>query len=102
VLYIHVWKEETLSKTVSVRMDGKISIPLADDIQAAGLTPLKLKEKIIREITRFCRSSECHGHCHGGEQLQSLFFGQVKNPGVLRLRSETTIAQAISMVGGFY
>jgi polysaccharide export outer membrane protein len=42
-LYIHVWKEETLSRTVPVRIDGKISLPLIDEIQAAGLTPLQLK-----------------------------------------------------------
>ncbi|MCK7506022.1 MAG: polysaccharide biosynthesis/export family protein [Desulfobacterales bacterium] len=39
VLNIYVWKEESMSKTVPVRIDGKISMPLADDIQAAGLTP---------------------------------------------------------------
>src|SRR5512136_1324208 len=53
VLYIHVWKEETLSKTVSVRMDGMISMPLVDEIQAAGITPLQLKEKLTEKLKDF-------------------------------------------------
>jgi len=43
-LYIHVWREELLTRTVPVRMDGKISLPVVNDVQAAGLTPLQLKE----------------------------------------------------------
>ncbi len=52
-LYIHVWKEETLSRTVPVRIDGKISLPLIDEIQAAGLTPLQLKENLIKRFREF-------------------------------------------------
>ena len=101
VLYIHVWKEETLSKTVSVRMDGKISIPLADDIQAAGLTPLKLKEKLTEKLQDFVEAPNVTVIVMEANSFKVYFSGQVKTPGVLRLRSETTIAQAISMVGGF-
>ena len=54
VLNIFVWKEEHMTKTVPVRIDGMISLPLVDDIQAAGLTPLKLKEVIVQQIKRFC------------------------------------------------
>jgi polysaccharide export outer membrane protein len=101
VLYIHVWKEETLSKTITVRMDGKISIPLADDIQAAGLTPLKLKEKLTEKLQDFVEAPNVTVIVMEANSFKVYFSGQVKNPGVLRLRSETTIAQAISMVGGF-
>jgi len=48
VLYIHIWKEESMSKTVPVRMDGKISLPLVDDMQTADLTPLQLKEVLTK------------------------------------------------------
>ena len=101
VLYIHVWKEETLSKTVSVRMDGKISIPLADDIQAAGLTPLKLKEKLTEKLQDFVEAPNVTVIVMEANSFKVYFSGQVKTPGVLRLRAETSIAQAISMVGGF-
>ena len=101
VLYIHVWKEETLSKTVTVRMDGKISMPLVDDIQAAGLTPLKLKEKLTEKLQDFVEAPNATVIVMEANSFKVYFSGQVKTPGVLRLRSETTIAQAISMVGGF-
>jgi polysaccharide export outer membrane protein len=101
VLYIHVWKEETLSKTVTVRMDGKISMPLVDDIQAAGLTPLKLKEKLTEKLQDFVEAPNATVIVMEANSFKVYFSGQVKTPGVLRLRTETTIAQAISMVGGF-
>ena len=101
VLYIHVWKEETLSKTVSVRMDGKISIPLVDDIQAAGLTPLKLKEKLTEKLQDFVEAPNATVIVMEANSFKIYFSGQVKTPGVLRLRTETSLAQAISMVGGF-
>ncbi len=101
VIYIHVWKEETLSKTVSVRMDGKISIPLVDDIQAAGLTPLKLKEKLTEKMKDFVEAPNVTIIVMEANSFKVYFSGQVKTPGVLRLRAETSIAQAISMVGGF-
>ena len=50
ILSINVWKEESLSKTYLVRMDGKISMPLIDEIQAAGLTPLQLREILIQKL----------------------------------------------------
>ena len=53
VLYIHVWKEETLTRTVPVRMDGKISLPLIQEVKAAGLTPLQLKEVLMRKFKEF-------------------------------------------------
>src|SRR4030067_1187675 len=53
VLYIHVWKEEALTRTVPVRMDGKISLPLIQEMKAAGLTPLQLKEVLTQKFKDF-------------------------------------------------
>src|SRR5664280_3679112 len=53
VLDIFVWKEESLTKTVPVRIDGKISLPLLDDVQASGRTPLQLKEEITKRLSGF-------------------------------------------------
>ena len=55
VLLIHVWKEDTLTRQVAVRIDGKISHPLIDEIQAAGLTPLQLKKLVISKIEKYRR-----------------------------------------------
>jgi|MudIll2142460700_1097286.scaffolds.fasta_scaffold17687_3 polysaccharide export outer membrane protein len=101
VLYIHVWKEETLSKTVSVRMDGMISMPLVDEIQAAGITPLQLKEKLTEKLKDFVEAPNVTVIVMEANSFKVYVSGQVKNPGVLKLRSETSLAQVISMVGGF-
>ena len=52
VLYIHVWKEENLSKAIPVRSDGKISLPLIDEIQAAGLDPSPIERSVGDEVER--------------------------------------------------
>ena len=57
VLYIHVWREDVLSRTIPVRTDGKISMPLIQEIQAAGLTPLEAKGGLNRKIKRIYRDS---------------------------------------------
>jgi len=100
VLYIHVWREETVTKTVSVRMDGMISIPLVDEIQAAGLTPLQLKEKLTERLNQFIENPNVTVVVMEANSFKVYFSGQVKTPGMLRLRTETSLAQAISMVGG--
>lgn len=101
VLYIHVWGEEkTLSKQVAVRIDGKISMPLVDDIQATGLTPLQLKGKLTERLKDFVEAPNVTVIVMEANSFKVYFSGQVKTPGVLRLRTETSLAQAISMVGG--
>jgi len=101
VLYIHVWKEEHLSRQVPVRMDGKISLPLIDEIKAAGLTPLQLKEALTQRLKEFVENPNVSVIVMEANSFKVYVSGQVKNPGVIRLRSETTILQLMSMVGGF-
>jgi len=100
-LYIHVWKEETLSRTVPVRIDGKISLPLIDEIQAAGLTPLQLKENLVKRFRDFVDIPNVSVIVMEANSFKVFVSGYVKTPGVVRLRSETSILQVISMVGGF-
>jgi polysaccharide export outer membrane protein len=101
ILYIHVWKEETLSRTVPVRMDGKISLPLIDEIRAAGLTPLQLKENLIKRFREFVDVPNVSVIVMEANSFKVFVSGEVKTPGVVRLRSETSILQLIPMVGGF-
>ena len=101
VLYIHVWKEEALSRTVLVRMDGKISLPLVDDVQAAGLTARQLKEGLTKRLKEFVDNPNVSVIVTEPNSFKVYVSGQVKAPGVVRLRSETTIVQLITMVGGF-
>jgi len=100
-LYIHVWKEETLSRTVPVRIDGKISLPLIDEIQAAGLTPLQLKENLIKRFKDFVDIPNVSVIVMEANSFKVFVSGQVRTPGVVRLRSETSILQLVPMVGGF-
>jgi polysaccharide export outer membrane protein len=101
ILYVHVWKEETLSRTVPVRIDGKISLPLIDEIQAAGLTPLQLKENLIKRFRDFVDIPNVSVIVMEANSFKVYVSGQVKTPGVVRLRTETSILQLVPMVGGF-
>jgi polysaccharide export outer membrane protein len=100
-LYIHVWKEENLSRTVPVRIDGKISLPLIDETQAAGMTPLQLKETLIKRFRDFVDIPNVSVIVMEANSFKVFVSGQVKAPGVIRLRSETSILQLIPMAGGF-
>ncbi len=101
LLYVHVWKEESLSRTIPVRMDGKISLPLIDEVQAAGLTPLQLKETLIKRFRDFVDIPNVSVIVMEANSFKVFVSGQVRTPGVVRLRSETSILQLIPMVGGF-
>lgn len=101
ILYIHIWKEEAMTKTVPVRMDGKISLPLLDDIRAEGLTPLQLKEAIINKLKEKMENPTVSVTVMEANSFKVFVIGEVKNPGVVRLRSKTTFLQLVTMVGGF-
>jgi polysaccharide export outer membrane protein len=101
VLYIYVWREEALSRTVPVRTDGKISLPLINDIQAAGLTPLQLKEILTQKFKVFIDNPNVSVIVTEANSMKVYVSGQIRAPGVYRLRSETTLLQIIPMAGGF-
>jgi polysaccharide export outer membrane protein len=101
ILYIHVWKEEQFSRTIPVRIDGKISLPLMDEIQAAGLTPLQLKELLTQKLKEFVENPTVTVIVMEANSYQVYISGEVKKPGVYRLRTETSLLQFIPMVGGF-
>jgi len=101
VLYIHVWREDPLSRSIPVRIDGKISMPLIDEIEATGLTPKQLKENIAEKLKKFIDNPVVSVTVMEANSFRVFVSGQVRNPGVYRLRSETTILQIIPMAGGF-
>jgi polysaccharide export outer membrane protein len=101
VLSIHVWKEEAFSRTVPVRMDGKISLPLIDDVQAAGFTARQLKEMLTTKLKEFVENPNVSVTVVEANSFKVFISGQVRSPGVYRLRSETSLLQFIPMVGGF-
>ena len=101
VLNIYVWKEESMTKTVPVRIDGKISLPLVDDIQADGLTPLKLKEVITEKLKSYIDNPTVTVTVIEANSYKIYLSGEVKTPGVTRIRSQTTLLKTIITAGGF-
>jgi polysaccharide export outer membrane protein len=100
-LAINVWKEPDLTRTIPVRSDGKISLPLVGEIQAEGRTPLQLEEDIAARLKNFITEPEVTVIV---EQINSQKFnilGQVNKPGSYALSTATTVLDAIAAAGGF-
>jgi polysaccharide export outer membrane protein len=101
VLQVTVWKNETLSRVVPVRPDGKISMPLLHDVQAAGLTAMQLRDKVATALAEYLPNPEVSVSVNEVRSLRISVLGEVQKPGVLELRGQTTILEAIAMAGGF-
>ena len=101
VLSIYVWKEESITKTVPVRIDGKISLPLVNDIQAAGLTPLQLKEALTEKLKGFVASPTISVTVMEANSFKVYVTGEVQKPGVQQIRSEIGLINLIVLAGGF-
>jgi polysaccharide export outer membrane protein len=101
VLQITVWKNDTLSRVAPVRPDGKISMPLLHDIVASGLTAMQLRDKIATALGEFMPNPEVAVAVTEVKSMRVSILGEVSKPGVLELRGETTILEAIAMAGGF-
>ncbi len=101
VLAISVWKETELSRSVPVRSDGKISLPLIGEIQASGKTPLQLESEISGKLKSYITAPEVTVIV---EQINSKNFnvmGMVSKPGAYPLGLPLTIMDAIALAGGF-
>jgi polysaccharide export outer membrane protein len=101
MLQISVWKNETLSRELPVRPDGKVSMPLLHDIQAAGLTPMQLRDKIATALAEFMPSPEVSVTVLEVRSYRVSVLGEVQRPGVLQLRAPTTVLEALALAGGF-
>lgn len=101
ILEISVWKNADLSKVVTVRPDGKISLPLLGDMKAAGLTPNKLRQNIIDRLKEYQQTAVASVIVQTVNSYRIYILGEVRTPGTYLLKSSTTVLQAISMAGGF-
>jgi polysaccharide export outer membrane protein len=101
VLHINVWREDAMTKTVPVRLDVKISLPLMNDIQAEGLTPMQLKNQITKLLEGMIENPEVSVTVMEINSFRVYVNGEVKKPGVVRLRQKASFIQLISMVEGF-
>jgi polysaccharide export outer membrane protein len=100
VLDISVWKNPELSRKVPVRPDGKISLPLVNDIQAAGLTPGELRQHLASKLTEFVPTPEVSVVVQEVQSLKVSVVGAVKTPGRFTLRSSATVLECLAMAQG--
>ncbi len=101
MLQVSIWKNEAMSRTLPVRPDGKISLPLLHDITAAGLTPLQLRDKIAAALAEFMPNPEVSGSVMQVNSYRVSVLGEVQKPGVLQLKAPTTVLEALALAGGF-
>jgi polysaccharide biosynthesis/export protein len=101
VLDISVWKEAELTRVVPVRPDGKISLPLLNDVQAAGLTPTQLAESITTSLKKFVTDPQVTVIVTQINSQRVYIMGEVARAGAYPLLPGTTLLQALSSAGGF-
>jgi polysaccharide biosynthesis/export protein len=101
VLQVSVFGNEALSRTVPVRPDGMISLPLLNDVRAAGLTPMELRVALMKKLVEFVPSPEVAVIVTEVRSFMISVIGQVMKPGRYDLKSSATVVDALAMAGGF-
>jgi polysaccharide biosynthesis/export protein len=101
VLDISVWKEAELTRPVPVRPDGKISMPLLNDVQAAGKTPLQLAADITTGLKKFVTDPQVTIIVTTINSQRVFILGEVNRAGAYPLLPNMTVLQALSSAGGF-
>lgn len=101
VLDISVWKEADVSRVVPVRPDGKISLPLLNDVQAAGLTPAQLAAQITVSLKKFVTNPQVTVIVTAINSQRVYISGEVTRPGAFPLQPGMNVIQGLSSAGGF-
>jgi polysaccharide export outer membrane protein len=102
VLEVLVWKNEALSKVVIVRPDGKISLPLVGDVQAAGRSALQIKDDITQQLKPFYKEPpQVSVIVQQANSYVISILGEVQRPSQYVVKRDTTLLQAIALAGGF-
>ena len=101
VLEVHVWREQDLTRTVTVRSDGRISLPLIQDLPAADLTPEELQVRIAEQLKKFVSAPVVAVIVQPAENFVVFVTGNVERPGLYRFRKPVTVLQALALAGGF-
>jgi polysaccharide biosynthesis/export protein len=101
VLAINVWREPEISRTEPVRPDGKISLPLIGDLEASGLTPLKLRNIVAEKLKTYMTDPEVVVVVQEVRSQSFSIVGEVMKPGSYLLAKPVTVLDAIALAGGF-
>jgi polysaccharide export outer membrane protein len=101
VLRIDVWKEPDISRIIPVRPDGKISIPLLNDVQASGLTPMQLSASLRESLSKYLHNPQVTVTVAEINSRRVYITGEVTRAGAIPLLPNMTALQALSSAGGF-
>ena len=101
VLGISVWKNGDLTRSVPVRPDGKISLPLLNDVQAAGLTALELRDVLTQKLGAYMPGPEVSVIVSEIRSFKVSVIGEINRPGRLELKSWATVLDVLALAGGF-
>lgn len=100
VLNIHVWQNAELSRSVPVRPDGRISLPLVNDVPVAGLTPTQVRELLLQRYREFDKAVELSVVVEQVNSFRVSVIGKVSRPERYLLRAPTTVLDLLAMAGG--
>lgn len=100
-LDVIVWREDKISGPVQVRPDGMITVPLAGDLQAAGLTPEEVAKTVREALARFIDDPNVVVRVTAMNSRRFFVVGNVRTPGMYELRPDQTFLQALAVAGGF-
>jgi polysaccharide biosynthesis/export protein len=100
VLDVAVWNNTAISRTVPVRPDGMISLPLLNDLQAGGRTPLQLRDELISKLGEFMSNPEVSVIVREVHSLKVSVIGEVKKTGRFELKSRATVLDILAQAEG--
>jgi polysaccharide export outer membrane protein len=101
VIDVFVWKEPDLSTSVVIRPDGKISLPLANELQASGKTAVELQQEITERLRIYLTQPVVNVMVKQINSQKISVLGEVRKPDVYRIKNRVTVLDAIAMAGGF-
>ena len=101
VIEVFVWKEPELTTTVVIRPDGRISLPLANELEASGKTAVELQQEITARLSKYVVQPVVNVMVKQVNSLKISVLGEVRRPDVYRIKNRVTILDAIAMAGGF-
>jgi polysaccharide export outer membrane protein len=97
---INVFGEPTLTRAVQIRPDGRINMPLIGDMQAAGLTPVQLADKITQALKTYLRAPQVAVTVTGYQRAYAYLVGQVARPGSVEIQRGATVLEVMGLAGG--
>lgn len=101
VIDVFVWKEPELTTTAVVRPDGRISLPLANEIEASGKTAVELQQEITARLSKYIVQPIVNVMVKQVNSLKVSVLGEVRRPDVYKVKTRVTVLDAIAMAGGF-